>query len=645
VKFPELEIQNFLAITQAKLNLADRGLVLIQGQNNADTSADSNGSGKSTIPDALCWCWYGTTARGVSGDDVINRDAKKDCFVRSVVIDGTMTYTATRHRKHKTGKNTFTLKQFDGFKETDLTKGKDALTQIEANKIIGSSLEVFTASIYAGQEQMPDLPGMTDKNLKVLIEEASGASLLEGAHEIARKGLLAAQKKLEAVKVEHMTAERQEGFLRAQLHSAKSSLGSWDGQRTVRETEAKDQISALIPHLKTVKAALDALDKPTIETSIADCDAKIGAVSSEQTTLASLDREVNNKHTLVVTAKANFDRAARHHSNCETSLANVSHKLGCPCTECGRPMTATELGAATKAAQDSLDQAVKDLTDTKKAYDESVAAHKAAESARDVYAASMTDLSAVVAQRSSLERELASYNELAGKQTHYANTAKSWRDRLIAIQAEVNPHTETVERLTKELADAEVKTLELVERIKDEEAEVALETEAVKVYGPAGARATILDDVTPFLNSQTAKYLAILSDGNIEATWNTLTPDAKGNLKEKFTIDVTNATGGESFKGLSGGEKRKVRISTALALQDLVATRATKPIDLFIGDEIDDALDTSGLERLMQILEEKARERGSVFVVSHNELRDFIKQVMIVEKRPDKTTRVFEVAA
>ncbi|SOC90104.1 AAA domain-containing protein [Rhizobium sp. AN5] len=645
MKFPELEIQHFLAITNAKLNLADRGLVLIQGDNQADTSADSNGAGKSTIPDALCWCWFGTTARGVSGDDVINRDAKKDCFVRSVVIDGTMTYTATRYRKHKTGKNTFTLKQFDGFKETDLTKGKDALTQIEANKVIGSSLEVFAASIYAGQEQMPDLPGMTDKNLKVLIEEASGASLLEGAHEIARKGLLAAQKKLEAANAEHMTASSQEGFLRAQLHSAKSSLGSWEGQMKVREAEAKNEIAAIIPHLKTIKASIEAIDKGKIEASIADCDAKIAAVGTQQAELRTYDAKVAAAHTAVNNTAYRFDLVAREHSVAEAALAGIQHQLGCPCKECGRPLTADELRATTNSAKARIDERAAELVKAKADHEAAVEAHSEAVAARDIFAAGMTDISAVAAQRSAFERELASYNDLVSKQVSLANTAKTWRDRLVAIQAEANPHAATVIRLTKELADAEAKTNELASKIKDEEAEVALETEAVKVYGPAGARATILDDVTPFLNSQTAKYLAILSDGNIEATWNTLTPDAKGNLKEKFTIDVTNATGGESFKGLSGGEKRKVRISTALALQDLVATRATKPIDLFIGDEIDDALDASGLERLMQILEEKARERGSVFVVSHNELRDHIKQVLLVEKLANKTTRVTELAA
>lgn len=42
MNFPELEIENFLAITHAKVELADRGLVLIQGVNHDDTSTLSN---------------------------------------------------------------------------------------------------------------------------------------------------------------------------------------------------------------------------------------------------------------------------------------------------------------------------------------------------------------------------------------------------------------------------------------------------------------------------------------------------------------------------------------------------------------------------------------------------------------------------
>ena len=76
----------------------------------------------------------------------------------------------------------------------------------------------------------------------------------------------------------------------------------------------------------------------------------------------------------------------------------------------------------------------------------------------------------------------------------------------------------------------------------------------------------------------------------------------------------------------------------APALQDLVARRATKPLELFFGDEIDDALDTAGLERLMGILEEKAKTNGTVIMISHNDLKDWCDNVITVTKKDGKST-------
>ena len=54
MKFVNLIIENFGAIGSANIALGDQGLVLIQGENKDDSSAMSNGAGKSTVPDALC---------------------------------------------------------------------------------------------------------------------------------------------------------------------------------------------------------------------------------------------------------------------------------------------------------------------------------------------------------------------------------------------------------------------------------------------------------------------------------------------------------------------------------------------------------------------------------------------------------------
>jgi DNA repair exonuclease SbcCD ATPase subunit len=173
--------------------------------------------------------------------------------------------------------------------------------------------------------------------------------------------------------------------------------------------------------------------------------------------------------------------------------------------------------------------------------------------------------------------------------------------------------------------------------LKNIQEQALLLDKARQVYSPAGVRSHILTSVTPFLNAQTAEYLNTLSDGNIVAEWSTMESTKKGEWRDKFNISVRKIGASKTFQTLSGGEKRKVRIACSLALQDLVASRASKNIELFIGDEIDDALDTAGLERLMGILEAKACERGTVMIISHKEMKSWFREIITVEVKEGRS--------
>jgi DNA repair exonuclease SbcCD ATPase subunit len=645
MKFPKLKIENFLAITEAEISLADRGLCLIQGRNEADSSAKSNGAGKSSIADALCWCWFGTTARGESGDDVINAGVGKGCRVTSTLVDGGITYTATRHRKHPKGKNRLWLEMDDGLKTTDLTKGTDKLTQEVANRIIGASLDVFTGSIYAGQEKMPDLPAMTDKTLKMLIEEAAGVTLLEEAYRKARDNLAGAQ-----AAVDHATREADEigrkiVDIDTQITDAAQSETDWESDRTRRVEEKQKEARDLLAIVKRIDADMKGYDRAGIEAEIARIDARIGSVSQESAELARLNREVNSIEVDLEYHNRNYQGAKRNLDNIERQLKDVEGKIGQPCPKCGRPITEQEM-AATRNALEKDAAEVRDEAKALKDQIESVeSARQKAAQARDAFEGGMTDISAEQHSRKRQEALLADLNDLESDRRLRVTQARALKQSIEDIKSEANPYSGRAEKLRAEKKRQEALAADAAKIVAARREKFEIEEQVVRVFSPAGVRARVLDEVTPFLNTQTARYLSVLSDGNLSANWTTLTPGSKpGEFKEKFSIEVANATGGGKFKLISGGEKRKVRIATSMALQDLVATRASKPIDLFIGDEIDDALDSSGLERLMIILEEKARERGSVFVISHNELSDHIRQVLTIKKTASGETEISEVA-
>lgn len=638
MKILSLSIQNFMAVGKAVLSLDDKGLILIQGNNEDDSSQASNGAGKSTIAEALCWAFYGETARGESGDAVINRTEKKNTQVLVELLDEAgAVYRVSRYRKDKTYKNMLRLEIQEGESWKDLTKGTDKLTQEVVNKVIGCTHEVFASAIYAGQEAMPDLPGMTDKQLKLLVEEAAGINGLQAA--------------FEAAKTRHSDAKNALAEISGKIASARATITTLDDQletaeknRDAFEAKRKLEVEAKTIEVRDISGSIDPAMGGKIESKlveiasqILDLQGQIASVGEEKKKEADLRRDAHNTSSGVITAKRDYDRALADAQKAKHAFEHADAKVGSACGECGHVIEATDVAGAKEAAKKV---ALEKAHEAKRLRAELEDAEKRAGLASDAlsaFVATMTDVSAAVAEIEALSAKRTKLQTaLRNEQDKKARLARAQAE-CKQIEEQENPYLKMLSHVRESIDKAE-KNLEALEAHQETaqiKADVA--AEAVRVFGPAGVRAHILDTVTPYLNSRTSHYLAALTDGNITAVWSTISTTAKGELREKFSIDVVSATGAESFKGLSGGEKRKVRLACAMALQDLVSSRASKPIKIFIADEIDHALDPAGLERLMTILEEKSHDKGTVLVISHTDLRDWIRNSITITKKGGKS--------
>lgn len=634
-----LEIKNFLTVGTASIELDNRGLLLIQGENKDDPSAESNGAGKSSIVDALCWALFGVTARGVTTDAVVNKTAKKDCRVSVTISEGLAIgdtgYEIVRYRKDGTNKNQVFIKQgkmgLAGW--IDMSKGTDKETQEVINQVIGCSLDVFMASVYCGQERMPDLPGMTDKQLKLLIEEAAGVEVLSSAYTVARGRLTTAKARLDAALPLKLSAE-------AVLADAVIKLDGLRDESARFETERKDRAKAelikALPLKKLLAEANEALagmdDAGKLIDQLSELDDKLKGEKVERAELDALVKKASQAEMAAVRARTEAQSKKDTMDRAVVSLAKIDERVGTPCGECGKAYCEHDLEDARAAQQAVIDKYKVELRTLAAALKDALEAHKTALAAVESFKVSMTDFTAVAAlQRDLTERQSAlrlKRGEVISIEKQIASIGEVAKAKL----SEANPWSKSVAQTETDIDRLETSIGEVTGKIESLTAETEMLDAAVRVFGPAGVRAHILDTVTPYLNERTREYLGALTDGNIHAEWNTLSKTAKGDLKEKFNIEVVNDKGAESFAGLSGGEKRKVRLATAMALQDMVASRATKPINIFVGDEIDHALDESGLERLMTVLERKARERGTVLVISHNSLSDWIDNVITVTK-------------
>ncbi len=635
MKFLTLEVENFMALANAKVELDQRGLVLIQGVNAGDSSAASNGAGKSTLMNSLMWCIYGETSHGVKGDDVLSTGHEKNCRVKVTIEDEGKRYAIIRHRKHKEFKNRLIVRGEDG----DMTKGKDSLTQEFVERLIGASKEVFMASIYASQEAMPDLPGMSDKNLKTIVEEAAGVDRLTKAYAIARERANAAAARMETTKTKMDACLSLVESAQNELESAKTSSEAWERDRNERLDVARADLVGAEVTLTEVEMELRSLPEQIRDTE--------NAIGKEREKLASKeehDAKLVKVRGAITDIRAsiriteNIQKEAMQRARAfKVKAEEVNTKVGEPCPTCGKAYCVEDLSTVKESfveqARSEISQAQASATSVAK-YQEHLEKALKIESS---LVASTPDVSAIISRIEQLTKELGTLRHREKEVVAVEALVARARSEVDRITKEINPFLAVIKRHEESLAANKSNYGVLKTELKNIQEQALLLDKARLVYSPAGVRSHILTSVTPFLNAQTAEYLNTLSDGNIVAEWSTMESTKKGEWRDKFNISVRKIRASKTFQTLSGGEKRKVRIACSLALQDLVASRASKNIELFIGDEIDDALDTAGLERLMGILEAKARERGTVMIISHKEMKSWFRETITVEVKEGRS--------
>ncbi|MEB5848374.1 AAA family ATPase [Klebsiella pneumoniae] len=635
MKFLTLEVENFMALANAKVELDQRGLVLIQGVNAGDSSAASNGAGKSTLMNSLMWCIYGETSHGVKGDDVLSTGHEKNCRVKVTIEDEGKRYAIIRHRKHKEFKNRLIVRGEDG----DMTKGKDSLTQEFVERLIGASKEVFMASIYASQEAMPDLPGMSDKNLKTIVEEAAGVDRLTKAYAIARERANAAAARMETTKTKMDACLSLVESAQNELESAKTSSEAWERDRSERLDVARADLVGAEVTLTEVEMELRSLPEQIRDTE--------NAIGKEREKLASKeehDAKLVKVRGAITDIRAsiriteNIQKEAMQRARAfKVKAEEVNTKVGEPCPTCGKAYCVEDLSTVKESfveqARSEISQAQASATSVAK-YQEHLEKALKIESS---LVASTPDVSAIISRIEQLTKKLGTLRHREKEVVAVEALVARARSEVDRITKETNPFLAVIKRHEESLAANKSNYGVLKTELKNIQEQALLLDKARQVYSPAGVRSHILTSVTPFLNAQTAEYLNTLSDGNIVAEWSTMESTKKGEWRDKFNISVRKIGASKTFQTLSGGEKRKVRIACSLALQDLVASRASKNIELFIGDEIDDALDTAGLERLMGILEAKARERGTVMIISHKEMKSWFRETITVEVKEGRS--------
>lgn len=627
IEFTKVIIHNFLSIGTATVELSNQGLVLIEGVNHDDPSALSNGAGKSSIVDAISWCLFGETARKLTGDGVINIKAGGGCAVTLYFKADGKEYRVTRGRKHGMYKNGVHLCQMHGPTAigADLTLGTNALTDARIVNIIGCSVQAFNAAIYMGQEAMVDLPSQTDKSLKAILEEAVGLSKLDEALDKAADAHAGCVALLAMVEKEISVVNAKRDGLDLAIDVLEKEIKGLDDLIFDLEKEYWSQYNDQGLVVDRTEKIITIMEEELTKHEPYDPD---HYSKTERAMMGPAGKAVEHARMEYLTAQRTRDEAARHLQ---------AMRDGKACRSCGQTLDKVKPGDI-EAAEADFKTKHEALGDARAKYDAAAVAEKGKSvefhAAAKAYEAKHQNAKQLVAKIEGERRLLKAQqqaltmltdnwkrNDGVAKRTREAKTEQLIHNNQLLLKADVQ-----LEKFNKSKVEVQNKMDDL--------------TKVKMALSRKGFRGELLDQITPYLNARTQYYLSTLTDGNITAEWGTVTQNSSGNYVENFHIAIKHTSGIDKLGNLSGGEKRKVRLATALALQDLVASRAVKPIKLFIADEVDDAIDAAGLELLMGLLEEKAKQVGTVLVISHNDLSDWCTNTIQVVKKDGVSTVV-----
>jgi DNA repair exonuclease SbcCD ATPase subunit len=176
----ELTVKNFMSVgnqVQA-INFADKSLVLVIGENmdlGGDDAGARNGTGKTTIINALSYVFFGEALTNIRRDNLVNKTNEKGMVVSVKFIKNGVTYTIERGRKPQIFK--FYANDIEQNLESNEAQGENRETQAEINKLMGMTHSMFKNIIALNTYTQPFLSTKAAEQREI-IEQLLGITLL-----------------------------------------------------------------------------------------------------------------------------------------------------------------------------------------------------------------------------------------------------------------------------------------------------------------------------------------------------------------------------------------------------------------------------------------------------------------------------------
>lgn len=622
IKYKNVEANNFLSYDHFNLNLDNQGLILIEGINNSDNSFKSNGSGKTSALSAITYALYGITLNNTKGNDVVNRQSNKNCWVKLTFESGKDVFVIERYRKDKDNKNK--VKLFANSEE--ITESSNAKTDETIGKLIGVDFDTYVnAVVYSNNFSEKSFMQASDKGKKEILETLANTTIYSTAKQNSidkRKEIDDSIKDLENALYKANTDIDKEN----ELYTYKTS-------EYTKSINSKDSLEASLKEKESNYNEYKIKNEPILKkllgnkNSIIDSFNKYKQVLNEKN---SVENAINSEKMTINNLKSQYTQYKGMYNE-EISKYNKLNNSPY-CYVCGAKLDSDHL----KKEQDSIITKGKDI-------------HSKIDSIKKEAYDSSGRLKSLNAKYSSYSIDDKDYASEINRIDNEINTIKSNKNKLSsevqALKISINNLTlEKPVKNEKKLADLENSKEELNEKIhKMTNRRDKFDVLAKRVFSDSGIKSYLMDMITPFLNNHANSYLNRLTNGDISIELLTQTETKSGDLRDKMDVIVSSKNGADSYASCSAGEKKRIELAMAFAIQDLLLSQSNLSVNTAIYDECFDGLDSIGCENVIDILKDKQKQLGSIYVISHNEyLKPLFSRIITVEKDKNGISKIKE---
>ena len=581
IKLKNLTAKNFMSIGNATqgVNFDRSDLTLVLGENidlGGDDAGARNGTGKTTILNALSYGLFGSALTNIRKDNLINRTNSKNMLVTIDFEVNGESYRIERGRKSNVLK--FYIGEQEQESKDDNSQGDSRETQQEIERLLGMSHDMFKHIVALNTYTEPFL-SLKANEQRTIIEQLLGITLLSEKADLLKEQGKATKDAItqEEYNIKAITDANKR--IEEQIESLKRRQTLW----TTKHAEDVTKLQSALDNLLEI-----------------DIDSEIQS-HKDLTAYNQKRKDLQDLNTALTRASSDMDREQKTITKLDKEIAALKdHK----CYACGQEMHDSKHEEVLSAKEASLQEAA--------------VAYGSAE-------ALLLELGDAKSALGELGVQPKVFYDKEEDAIHHRSTVASLQTQLAGKVAETDPYDEQIEEMkTTALAEIDYTVMNELMRVKEHQ-EFLLKLLTNK---DSFIRKRIIDQNLSYLNARLGYYLDKIG-----------LPHSVKFLND-LSVEIQELGRELDFDNLSRGERNRLILSLSWAFRDVWESLYQPINLLFIDELVDSGLDSSGMESTLAILKKMSRENNkSIWLVSHrDELVGRVNQVFKVVKENGYTT-------